>query len=166
MKNLITQWRNMKKPCLKYGILIVVLALDVSCGVIQLNPATTTPEDPVCARPGFEDSFICAKLQELGVEYAETARDIILDANDIAILSDAYTVSQARAVCQKLRGYLDLTEITYTAFFENVMQDTSKAKRLSSVLTRRFAPLKSVEIIRASDRNLLLYAIEAVEENL
>ncbi len=70
MKNLITQWRNMKKPCLKYGILIVVLALDVSCGVIQLNPATTTPEDPVCARPGFEDSFICAKLQELGVEYA------------------------------------------------------------------------------------------------
>ncbi len=166
MKNLIKQWRQMKNPYLKYGILIVILALGVSCGVIQLNSTNTTPEDPVCARPGFEDSFICAKLQELGVEYAETARDIILDANDIAILSDAYTASQARAVCQKLRGYLDLPQITYTTFFDNVMQDTSKAKRLSSVLTRRFAPLKSVEIMWASDRNLLLYAIEAVAENL
>jgi hypothetical protein len=50
MKNLIPMWRNMKNPYLKYGILIVVLALGVSCGIIQLNTRPPQRLKTWCAR--------------------------------------------------------------------------------------------------------------------
>lgn len=124
----------------------------------------TPPDDPVCERPDFSDSWICAQLKEAGFEYAETAQDLILDANDISLILEVYTEEDLATVLDTLEGYLDLEELTYTLFFEYVISDVSKAKRVVSILKRRFKALKSLEFVRSSDRELLRLSIQGVRD--
>lgn len=124
----------------------------------------TPPDDPVCERPDFSDSWICAQLKEAGFEYAETAQDLILDANDISLILEVYTEEDLAIVLDTLEGYLDFEELTYTLFFEYVIDDVSKAKRVVSILKRRFKSLKSLEAVRLSDRELLRLSIQGVRD--
>lgn len=124
----------------------------------------TPPDDPVCERPDFSDSWICAQLKEAGFEYAETAQDLILDANDISLILEVYTEEDLATVLDTLEGYLDLEELTYTLFFEYVIDDVYKAKRVVNILKRRFKVLQSLEVVRLSDRELLKLSIQGVRD--
>lgn len=144
--------------------LFIVFAFGCAGQNIDDVIVVTTPDDPVCERPEFDDSWICAQLKEVGFEYAETAQDLILDANDISLILEVYTEEDLATVLDTLEGYLSLEELTYTLFFDYVVDDVSKAKRVVSILKRRFKALKSLEFVRLSDRELLRFSIQGVRD--
>jgi len=163
---LFTRWNKMTNPYAKWGIvaaLILFVAIGASCGLFQ-SAMPVAPEKPVCQEPGFEDSWICAALQKSGIEHAETAMEILLDANDIALLMEAYTPEQILLITANVRTYLTMADnISYTMFLEYFIQETDKAKRLASIIERRFKIIRSPEIIRGSDMWLIFYALDALD---
>ena len=89
-----------------------ILAIALSICMLTACATTLPPSNPVCDRPEFADSWICSQLKASGVEYAEVVNDLILDANDISLIMEVYTVDQLEAVLERIDGYLEITDIT------------------------------------------------------
>ena len=147
-----------KKSCILATILTICML--TACAT------TLPPSDPVCDRPEFADSWICSQLKASGVEYAEVINDLILDANDISLIMEVYTVDQLEAVLERVDGYLEITNISYNVLLRNVLDDTSKAARIGSIIKRRFSILNSVEVVRDSDRNLVHMAVQNLRDSI
>ena len=143
------------------------LVLILMCVALLGACATALPpSDPVCERSEFSDSWICSQLKASGVDYAEVVNDLILDANDISLIMEVYTVDQLEAALERIEGYLEITDISYAVLLRNIMDDTSKAARIGSIIKRRFNILNSVEIVRDSDRELVRMAIQNLRDSV
>ena len=138
--------------------LIVIFALCfMGCASLTQPSSNIDPKlGPICDRAEYADSWICQELRKNGFANAEDARDLILDANDISLLLDVYTVDQLKEHLDKWDMALDNKPISYALYLSGVIEDTAKAERVSSILKRRFGYLLSYDgLVRDSDKKLL-----------
>lgn len=119
-----------------------VIAILINCA--SLAPPSTNidaRQGPVCDRPEFGGSIICAQLRAHGIQNAEDARDAILSANDIALIADFYTIDQLRAILDKWDGILKGGAISYGLYLSGMIKDMGQAGRIANLLERRFGYL-------------------------
>jgi hypothetical protein len=136
---------------------IMILLILTAC-------ATVPPADPICSRPAFLDSLICKWTHEAGVNHVEDIRDLLLDANDVSLLTEVYTVDELAERLTKWEVIVQTGGVSYAIFFTGVVDDLEKAERVAGILTRRFAKYQSMDVIRASDQELVLIMIDRVRE--
>ena len=137
-------------------LFIMMAGCDFNWGKIA-TPSSNIDADqgPVCDRPDFAGSLICDQLRAHGIANAEDARDLILDANDVALLFDAYTVEQLSYILDEWDKILD-SPVSYAVYISGMMDDTTKAKALSNILKRRFGFLLTFNgFIKEPDIRLL-----------
>lgn len=152
----------MKKYIITLFILLFAIALACfnGCVVSQVPPA-----DPICDRPEYSASLICQYLTQAGIPHAETARDMILDANAIALIADVYTVDEVRDLCNYLDDLLDVGGISYAVYFANLVDSLEKAKQAQGFIKRHFGGLNSNLFILPADRELIRIMIQRVRES-
>ena len=98
-------------------------------------------------------------MHRYGLE-AETARDLILDADAAAILTDVYTPQERAEMLDKIESYLQSDLISYALFYSKLVDDLEKAEALRGILERRAVIFNSSLVILDSDRELLRMMIE------
>lgn len=121
-------------------------------------------QGPACDRPEFYGSLICSQLRANGIANAEDVRDLILDANDAAILLDAYTVDQLEDMLKQWDTILD-SPMSYALYLSRIVADTSKARALSNIFERRFGYLLDIDsFITQADVKLLKLLNQRIRE--
>jgi hypothetical protein len=146
---------------MKLGILLLVLLMIFACAVSHAPPIS----NPICSEPEYEDSLICARAHEHGLE-AEHIRDFILDANDVSLILEAYSKGELFNILDKIEQYVNDPLLTYTVLFRFITEDVDKATRVASILKRRFSYFQSYEFMRESDRRLVKIAIVRIRESV
>lgn len=144
---------------------ICVLAIAILIAACAMLPPMPIA-NPVCERPEFSESWICGQLKAAGFERAEDFNNLIIDANDISLILEVYTVEQLAVFLDKAEKLIVSTKISYSDFLLFVMEETSKAMRVGSIMKRHFVLLQSHEIMRPSDVKLCLMAIESIRNTL
>lgn len=142
-----------------------LLIATLGCGMVKPSSNIDKKLGPVCDRIDYKDSLICEYARRAGFKNAEDVRDLLLDANDISIILEYYTVDQLAAALSKWEKYAMDPVMTYQVLFKNVKIDIKKASRVKSILDRRLGILLDLNgIIRLSDRKLLITFIKRVRE--
>jgi hypothetical protein len=114
-------------------------------------------ENPVCDRPEFAEGLICKKLVELDVQ-AEHEWQIILDARDIGLILEKFSVDDVNRVCDMIIRYTSVGTPTYAGLLELLKVETSKAVAIAGILTRHYGMFYSTDAIVLPDIRLLNYA--------
>jgi len=140
----------------------MVLAMIVGCAGNTLSPA---PESPICDDSAYADSLICKRLRSAGME-AEQARDILLDANAIALIMEAYTPEQLMTKLDEWESFIGRVDASYVLFYLKVVDDTKKAKQVAGILERRLPVFSSGDILSDSDRSLLKAMIGELRDSV
>lgn len=149
------------KEEIKNGAKIVLACLLplllIACASLVRPSQNIDPEKgPVCLRIEYQDSIICSQLVANGIANAEDIRDSILDANDVALILKIYTPQEFLSFLDAWDELLEKADVSYALYFAGVLDDLSKAKRLVSILERRFAFLRDFNAtIHGSDLRLL-----------
>lgn len=148
------------------SIIIGLVATLVASCAMQSTAMIDPARGPICAQDGFEKSRICLYLEMVGIPTAEDARDMILDANDISLIMEAYTIEQVALYLDKWDAIINSQFSTYEYFMSTLMQDTAKAARVAAILERRFGGLASYDVlIEDCDRQLLRLMSQRIRES-
>lgn len=147
-----------------FALLFVAIILGCSAEGIQLPWNTTHTEvTSVCDQPEYTGSLICSALKATGVS-AENMRDLILDANSIALITKAYTPKEVGVITAAADVLLNDPELTYEKYFGQMKLDYVQVQQISGIIDRRLGGLSSTGKMLESDRKLASLMNQRIRE--
>lgn len=141
---------------MRYLMVLLLCFTLVGCANLGLQPLETEPS--VCEKPEAAVSWICKVTAEMNTT-PEEINGILLDANAIGLITEAYKKEQALKVIDVLEVSLGSTQ-SYTNLINLVIKETDKAKLIASIVSRRLGSFQSPLIISNFDKELLRYHLE------
>lgn len=150
----------MKKICSTLCIMLVVLCLTIY-GCAYLQQIYPKPPEPVCAKPEYAESVICAIAKYLQVD-VEQLDDMLLDATLIPVALKQAKAEQMKKAIAKVREYVvDKDVLTMAGIKAYLMAQAEVDPALALMLSRRLPvfteiPVLSVKLFLPIDKALVV----------
>ena len=157
----------MKKILVLFAILALTGCLNTGTSPIQIG-GLTPPEQSVCAKEGYENSWICEACTKANVT-PEDLHGIILDAVALTVILGDLThedTAEIVAFIDQIESYTSMDGITWNVLLGLVMDDSTKASAIASILNRRIQIFASNDMISSVDMEMVKYHLKEIKNIL
>ena len=150
----------------KIAALIALAALLSGCA--YLNQIYPKPPDPVCSKPEYAESVICAIAKYLQIE-AEQMDDMLLDATLLPVALKQAKAEQMKKAIAKVRKYVvEKDVLTMAGIKAFLVAQAEIDPALALMLSRRLPmfteiPVLSVKIFLPVDKALVIAHLDHQE---
>jgi hypothetical protein len=147
----------------------MLLAFIIMSGCAWLQQAYPKPADPVCARPEYAESVICACGRYLGLE-AEQMSDMFLDATLVPVAIRQVKAEQMQKAVSKVRRYVEEKDVLTMEGITTFLAEQSRTDpALAMMLSRRLPKLAtipglSVQPFQKIDKAMVLVHLDYQEQ--
>lgn len=149
-------------------LFLVCLIITALCGCAWLQNIYPKPADPICAKPEYAESVICAIAKYLQID-AEQMDDMLLDATLIPVALKQAKAEQMKKAIAKVRKYVvEKDVLTMAGIRAYLVAQAEIDPALALMLSRRLPmfteiPVLSVKIFLPVDRDLVIAHLDHQE---